>query len=77
MQRNQVFVRDNYNAIVKIIEPKLILEAIEKVLTIDQIDQRYPEYLDVTRNEELARQFLWFYKNPPKNQENQEEKVEI
>jgi hypothetical protein len=42
------------------------VEAIEKVFSNLQLDERYPEYLNVSRNEELARQFLWIHSNKEK-----------
>ncbi|MFJ8244758.1 P-loop NTPase fold protein [Peribacillus asahii] len=72
------FRRDNYEAIKKIVDPIVIVEAIEKVFINVKLDDRYPEYLDVRRNEELARQFLWIHYNSiNEGVNNQEEEKDL
>lgn len=57
------FSKDNYDSIKRLLDPLVIVEAINNVYTDLQLDERYPEYLDVTRDEELARQFLWIHES--------------
>lgn len=70
------FHRDNYDAIKKLVDPLVIVEAIEKVFTNVQLDDQYPGYLDVPRNEELARQFLWIHYNSVNEGVNNDQKKE-
>lgn len=55
------FSRENYDAVKKLINPVVIVEAVETVFDKIKLDDIYPEYLDIPRNEELARQFLWIH----------------
>lgn len=62
--RKLSFERDNYQAITKIIDPKIIVKSIKKVYPNLPVDKTYPEFLeDVSRYEELARQFMWLHYN--------------
>jgi hypothetical protein len=60
--RKSGFSKENYFAIKKIINPIVIENAIKAVFNDLELDESYPEFLDVSRNEELARQFLWIHK---------------
>ncbi|GEN30977.1 hypothetical protein HNQ35_001442 [Cerasibacillus quisquiliarum] len=54
--------RENYDSIKRIIDPLIIVEAINKVYPNLSIDEKYPRFLEgVSRNEELSRQFLWLH----------------
>ncbi|MFB5086961.1 hypothetical protein PGC35_07020 [Psychrobacillus sp. PGGUH221] len=59
------FRRNNYDAIKNLVDPLVIVDAIEKVF--------YPEYLEVPRDEELARQFLWIHNNLLNEEANEHE----
>ncbi|MEL3971168.1 P-loop NTPase fold protein [Rossellomorea oryzaecorticis] len=71
--RKSSFRRNNYDSIKEIIEPTVIVEAIKEVFNNLAIDDRYPEFLDVPRNEELARQFLWIHNKSEDEKTNEEE----
>ncbi|RYL93414.1 NTPase [Sporolactobacillus sp. THM7-4] len=55
------FSRDNYEAVKKVVDPNIIVKAIKNVCGNLKINEHYPEFLEVSRNEELARQFLWIH----------------
>jgi hypothetical protein len=59
--RKSSFRKDNYDAIQKVVNSNVIVEAIKEVYNDLVLDDRYPEFLHVPRNEELARQFLWLH----------------
>ncbi|MGX9933484.1 KAP family P-loop NTPase fold protein [Virgibacillus salarius] len=59
--RKSSFRRNNYDSIIVTIEPIVIVEAIKEVFKDLVLDDSYPEFLDVPRNEELSRQFLWIH----------------
>ncbi|PEC50279.1 P-loop NTPase fold protein [Bacillus sp. AFS096315] len=67
--RKSNFSSEYYTDIKKLVDPSVIMEAIEKVFINIQIDEQYPEYLEIPRNEELARQFLWLHNNSINNLE--------
>ncbi len=71
--RKSSFRKDNYDFIQKVVDPNVIVEAINEVYNDLAIDERYPEYLDVPRNEELARQFLWLHNKFADEEVNKEE----
>lgn len=71
--RKSSFRRDNYDAIRKVLDPTVIVEAINEFYNDLVIDERYPEFLDVPRNEELARQFLWIHNKFADEEANKEE----
>jgi KAP family P-loop domain len=62
--------RENYDTIIELIDPNIIIEAIENAFGYIQLEGQYPEYLDVSRNEELSRQFLWIHAKVRKAKEN-------
>ncbi|AOV07995.1 KAP family P-loop NTPase fold protein [Sporosarcina ureilytica] len=71
--RKSSFRRDNYDAIQKVLDPTIIVDTINEVYDDLVIDERYPEFLDVPRNEELARQFLWIHNKFSDEEVNKEE----
>ncbi|MDO7267092.1 KAP family P-loop NTPase fold protein [Shouchella clausii] len=69
--RKSSFERRNYESIKSIIDPFIIIRAINKVYPNLPIDERYPEFLnDVSRNEELSRQFIWLHNNVIKSNQH-------
>lgn len=57
------FRRNNYESIIEILDPIMIVQAIKEVFNDIKLNDQYPEFLEVSRNEELAHQFLWLHYN--------------
>lgn len=62
------FEKESYDSLKKVINPTILVNAMDEVYPNLQSDERYPEFLeDVSRNEELARQFKWLHDNIQKD----------
>lgn len=59
--RKSSFRRNHYEALQEVLDPTVIVEAISEVFNELVEDEYYPEFLEVSRSEELARQFLWIH----------------
>lgn len=69
------FERDQYNSIVKIIEPSIVINAIEKELgSTPEISEEYPYFSDEPREIKLAKQFMWLHAHVSNETENSDEK---
>lgn len=55
------FDKNTYEYLTKFLDPIIIKNAIEIIYDDLKLDDKYPEYLEVPRDEELSRQFLWLY----------------
>lgn len=54
--------RENYEAIQGIINPEKIIDSLDKTLPNLPLDKEFPNFLEnITRKEELARQFKWLH----------------
>lgn len=63
------FSSENYDAVTKVVDPLVIVRAIEDIFGDIKLDDKYPEQLNISRNEELARQFLLRHHNVLKAEE--------
>lgn len=69
------FERDQYNSVVKIIEPSIVINAIEKELgSLPKILAEYPYFSDESRAIKLAKQFLWLHAHVNNETVNLDEK---
>lgn len=57
------FRKEDYESVGKVLDVDKIASEIEKIYSELQEDNSYPECIGASREEMLARQFLWFYKN--------------
>ncbi|TCI43087.1 MULTISPECIES: P-loop NTPase fold protein [unclassified Exiguobacterium] len=55
------FSNENYDAVKKIVNPDLMVDTIQRTIGNLPFDENYPNSLNVSRKEELARQFLWIH----------------
>jgi predicted KAP-like P-loop ATPase len=56
------FRKENYDSIERVLDVDEIASEIKKIYSEFQEDDLYPECIGTSRQEMLARQFLWFYK---------------
>jgi hypothetical protein len=69
------FEREQYDSVVRIIEPSIIINAIEKELgSLPEISEEYSYFSDEPREIILAKQFMWLYTHVNNETEDSNEK---
>lgn len=69
------FERDQYNSVVKIIEPSIVINAIEKELgNTPEISEEYPYFSDEPREIKLTKQFMWLHHHVNNETEKSDDK---
>ncbi|MEF3301912.1 KAP family P-loop NTPase fold protein [Paenibacillus sp. GYB003] len=66
------FGRDQYNSVVKVVDAKVILNALETMFSESIHTEQYPQFDETEIQLKTAQQFFWLHKNQQKSEDSTE-----